>query len=563
MPTKSQVLRADPQKVLDLIAGWKTTVAALEDHAETYLGYVQRPGGSYWDGRTAEAAQSRARQDYEAVTHVRDAVDSAARKITNTISSTLMPPLANAKQIIENAESHAGVHVNEDLSISYTPPEGTSKETAEANAKTVAAAEAELKAEAAKWWTAELDVARQINDAQSAIGKDLNASAALYDSRRAMPTPRVVGQPPGAQQAVFPPVPTEPTSGPGGLADLLGGEPGTSPPPGLAIPPQEIEAFNAMAGETLRREGVPPQQIEQLLNQAKVRAQEGYGLMGNRVPQAQGPGVARPGYIDGLADRWHANDAAFQRLYNLVGLGDPGAPSVGESWKQYLHGAAGLVEQAADPLGLPTAAIKSAVTDFLTSPSPAYYAGSHTADAAQTLPGLLFGGEGAAVRAGLPAEVVTEGGAPLTVLRGWQPTGGMSWHDFDAHFGTTDARIWPANNGFPQEWVPRPAHLPAGTIIDRFGSEYGRYLAPDGTPFADRALMPESVGGEYNRYMVTGKPLPPGWQILEGPVEPWFGQTPSPGTTQYMIVGPDGVQVRVKELVDRGILNDYGPLLGR
>ncbi|WP_370653005.1 hypothetical protein [Mycobacterium sp. 20KCMC460] len=33
-------------------------------------------------------------------------------------------------------------------------------------------------------------------------------------------------------------------------------------------------------------------------------------------------------------------------------------------------------------------------------------------------------------------------------------------------------------------------------IIDRSGSEWGRYLAPDGTPYADRA-PPESVGADY------------------------------------------------------------------
>ncbi|WP_428844445.1 TNT domain-containing protein [Mycolicibacter sinensis] len=80
--------------------------------------------------------------------------------------------------------------------------------------------------------------------------------------------------------------------------------------------------------------------------------------------------------------------------------------------------------------------------------------------------------------------------------------------------------------------------MPEGSIIDRFGPNRGRYLAPDGTPFSDRSLAPESVGGNYNRYIVTGKPLPSGWQIVEGPVEPFYGQTPSPGSIQYMIVGP-------------------------
>jgi hypothetical protein len=63
--------------------------------------------------------------------------------------------------------------------------------------------------------------------------------------------------------------------------------------------------------------------------------------------------------------------------------------------------------------------------------------------------------------------------------------------------------------------------------------------------------------------MVTGEPLPPGWQIVEGPVEPFYGQTPSPGALQYMITVPDGVKVDVGELVDRGILDEYGPRLGR
>lgn len=110
---------------------------------------------------------------------------------------------------------------------------------------------------------------------------------------------------------------------------------------------------------------------------------------------------------------------------------------------------------------------------------------------------------------------------------------------------------------------PQPAHLPQGTIIDRFGSEFGRYLAPDGTPFADRALPPESVGGDYNRYMITGNALPLRWQIVEGPVEPFYGQTPTSGTIQYMIEAPDGVRPSVQELVRLGILDDYGPRLGR
>ena len=92
-------------------------------------------------------------------------------------------------------------------------------------------------------------------------------------------------------------------------------------------------------------------------------------------------------------------------------------------------------------------------------------------------------------------------------------------------------------------WV-EPELLHSGGDVARsagqrvLGGERGQYLAPDGTLFADRALTPESVTGEYHRYSVTGKPLPDGRQILEGPVQPWYGQTPSPGVRSSGRFGP-------------------------
>lgn len=342
---------------------------------------------------------------------------------------------------------------------------------------------------------------------------------------------------------------------PGSLADLFGGVQGPvvpgAPPPQLK--PADVEGFKAMARQTMIRDGVPPDQIEARLNDVVGRTQQWLdnGMPNYLPPEPQRP--PPPGFGEGFSDRWFATDQAIK---NLVGQGGPGAPSVLKSWEQMLKN---TIETAPNPA---VAAIGE-VKNVLDSPSPAYYLGGKAADGAFALPGLIFGGEGAAVEAGLPAETVTEGGAPLTVVRGWDPMGGMTEHDFASQFGTPGSRNYPLNDGFPPGHVPQSAHLPEGTIIDRFGNEYGRYLAPDGTPFADRALAPESVGGAYNRYMVTGNPLPPGWQVVEGPVQPYYGQTPSPGSLQYMILGPDNVQVSVKELVDRGILDEYGPRLGR
>jgi Tuberculosis necrotizing toxin len=369
------------------------------------------------------------------------------------------------------------------------------------------------------------------------------------------------GRPPSLQDLLLPTEKAEPSGPgdrqpvPGSLPDLLSRlqQPGAPGAPVPQLKPADVESFKAMARQTMARDGVPPDQIEARLDEMVARTQQWIDNgMPNYVPPEPQP-LPPPGFGEGFGDRWQATE---QGIKNLIGQGGPGAPGVLESWEQMLKGTTEIVQ---NPLGAVTGEVK----DALDSPSAAYYLGAKTSDGAFALPGLLFGGEGAAVRAGLPAEVITDGGAPLAVVRGWDATGGMSWDDFASQFGTLESRIWPGNDGFPPGYAPQPAQLPEGAIIDRFGSEFGRYLAPDGTPFSDRALAPESVGGDYNRYIVTGKSLPPGWRIVEGPVEPWYGQTPSPGTLQYMILGPDGVKPTVHELVRLGILDEYGPLLGR
>jgi uncharacterized protein YukE len=342
---------------------------------------------------------------------------------------------------------------------------------------------------------------------------------------------------------------------PASLPDLLSrlGKPGVPGAPPPRLNPADVETFKALARQSMISDGVPPDQIESRLNDAVARTQQ---WMDNGMPKYVPPAPPRPpppGFGDGFTDRWFSTE---QGLKNLIGQGGPGAPGVLQSWQQMLKG---TLETAQNPMGAALGEVRNAID----SPSAAYYLGEKGADAAFTAPTLMFGGEGAAVEAGLPAEVVTEGGAPLAVVHGWDPLGGMSSDDFASHFGTPETRVWPGNEGFPAGYEPQPAHLPAGTIIDRFGSEFGRYLAPDGASFGDRALPPESVGGDYNRYMVTGEALPPGWRIVEGPLEPFYGQTPSPGTLQYMIEAPDGVKPTVYELVRLGILDEYGPRLGR
>jgi hypothetical protein len=97
------------------------------------------------------------------------------------------------------------------------------------------------------------------------------------------------------------------------------------------------------------------------------------------------------------------------------------------------------------------------------------------------------------------------------------------------------------------------AHLPLGTELGRFGYPGGTYMAPEGTPFAQLALPPDSELKPYFQYVVKDPTaLPPGWRIEQSQAAPWFHQ---PGSgTQYRIIDDFGNNGNVEELVRWGFL---------
>ncbi|MFF7988873.1 TNT domain-containing protein [Kitasatospora xanthocidica] len=152
-------------------------------------------------------------------------------------------------------------------------------------------------------------------------------------------------------------------------------------------------------------------------------------------------------------------------------------------------------------------------------------------------------------------------------LAGYQRTGGASDQDFLATY--FDA----AANGGKGGWIYPPADgyvtLPDGSPvefditlypnqnIDRYGSEYGAFLAPEGLPYANRAIPPQSLDGNpaaacnYHDYKVV-KPF----KVHAGPIAPWFNQ---PGWgLQYQLdatLVPGGpAKLNVLWLVDNGYL---------
>ncbi|MCH8493993.1 MAG: glycohydrolase toxin TNT-related protein, partial [Idiomarina sp.] len=93
-------------------------------------------------------------------------------------------------------------------------------------------------------------------------------------------------------------------------------------------------------------------------------------------------------------------------------------------------------------------------------------------------------------------------------------------HDLgvDPQWVAPDGTIrWPPNDGFAAE--PERVDLPPGTLLDRYGAEGGRFLAPAGTPFEARAMPPSSRDGPLTKYEVL-RPLP----VDAGPAASWFDQ---------------------------------------
>lgn len=350
-----------------------------------------------------------------------------------------------------------------------------------------------------------------------------------------------------------------------------------APPP---LDPVKVEQFKALARQEMQRAGVPADQIEARLDAMVAAAQRPLPRYVPPKPEAMPP----PGFGEGFADRWFETE---QGIKELIGQGGPGARGVLESWRE-------LAVSTHDQLTNPFGAAIDEIQHALNSPSAAYYLGEKAADGAVATPGLIFGGEGALIaRAGahdgpgIPHDLI-DGPAPTSSYDTPTPLHGPSPDVLTPspsvpHPLPADSPIFEGYNPtppgpqftnpdggliYPDDSLPNKpyaiqgtvidnAQLPEGTAIDRFGYPGGAYLSPDGVPFAERALPPDSATKPYFQYVVADpSKLPPGWRIEESQVAPWFHQPG--GGTQYRIIAPDSERPSTQALVDSGFLREVG-----
>ncbi|SDZ18368.1 Protein of unknown function [Amycolatopsis xylanica] len=149
-------------------------------------------------------------------------------------------------------------------------------------------------------------------------------------------------------------------------------------------------------------------------------------------------------------------------------------------------------------------------------------------------------------------------------LRGYQRTGYLTEQRFLEAFYDSTASSWryPPKDGYVLYPDGTPIQftitLNPGLAIDRFGSEYGSFLAPKGAPYSSRSIPPQSLTSvpaascNYHVYKVIKE-----FKVHSGPIAPWFAQPG--GGTQYQLdaalVPGAPTPINVGWLITNGFLN--------
>jgi hypothetical protein len=152
-------------------------------------------------------------------------------------------------------------------------------------------------------------------------------------------------------------------------------------------------------------------------------------------------------------------------------------------------------------------------------------------------------------------------------LGGYERTGDLTpeqflntFYDPAANAGQGGWR-YPPQNGYTIGPDGQPIEfqltLTPGVEMDRFGSEYGSFLAPDGLSYSGRSLPPASLDSvpaascNYHEYRVLRS-----FTVDAGPIAPWFDQPG--GGLQYQLDGtlvPGApASLNVMYLVENGYL---------
>ncbi|RAV16988.1 hypothetical protein DQP55_02950 [Mycolicibacterium sp. GF69] len=345
------------------------------------------------------------------------------------------------------------------------------------------------------------DLAGAITAASGNVDREVKSGTSLQDLLL-----------PGGGEQRNEPKPDERSSTPDDLDSALGqltGEPdhrfsstadgaGAGPVP---MDPAKVEQFKNLARQTMLRDGVPPEQIEQRLDAIVAAAQK---PLPASKPAEREP-VLPPGFAEGFADGWFNTEEGIKDL-----IGANGWEDLKDAWTDM---AKGTWERVTNPVDSLAEEVEHA-TKY-----PGHYLGEIAGETAVTAPGAMFGGEAAlAARAAIPGDVIDMPSSPGTVE---QPTPlGPATGDH------SPPAVWDYSDGYSPD-----APAVASSLNDAFVN--GQPTVDLAREVADLSThhMPSPTGdtGNANR-VVLGK-----WDGLEGG---YIGEARHNGGI-YFDTGPD------------------------
>jgi len=223
------------------------------------------------------------------------------------------------------------------------------------------------------------------------------------------------------------------------------------------------------------------------------------GLIGTAGVTASAGSVIASGAVGGAAGL--GVDAAFQETGNALYFGDASfGEALGHGLLSGLKGAAigGVTGGALAGVGVLAGSFtKGTTTEIVQNTTEGAAPLGYAETGTNTITTTIYGTAGDNLAAGATA-------AARTVSQ-------------SANSSTKAlTNFYPPNNGALGKWSTE--YLTPGTIIDRYGSGFGRYFSPQGTPLNMRALPPGNTGA-LNTFKVV-KPFP----VQSSTVAPAYGK---------------------------------------
>lgn len=225
------------------------------------------------------------------------------------------------------------------------------------------------------------------------------------------------------------------------------------------------------------------------------------------------------------------------------------------AWLMLMSGAGTAIAQAsATPTALPTGSVRSDTSPHPTPSPPSICPTDAIPGAFTELPSRpfqrYFRNDPRLGPADLP-----ESGAVGELLRDYHRLNSFRPDDFIDCFWDPNATMgnggwrFPRNDGFADGFTE--FDMVPGQVIDRFGSNGGRFFSPFGAPFAGRALPPSNLDTldpahpfGYHVFRVIKS-----FTVRAGTAAPWFGQPG--GGLQYFSPSMNADQLIAGDFVEQ------------